>query len=439
MSRRRIAVSVAVAVMLIFAAGARQGPQASASGAGAEAASADLPNLDGADCLDDAAEMAALQERFVEGGVGDDRWPPGAIGGIMPPLRSVYDPFPTFDGLALDLENDRVIFSDENRHSLLVYTRTAGSSSDEVTEPEQWVFGSKTKMGYIAGVAVDPARREFYTINNDGGDRLVVFAYGDHGNVEPRRILLVPHQSWGVSLASARDEMAITVQQSNAISIFRRAAKGTDKPLRTIRGLGTGLEDPHGVYFDERHNEIVAANHGNWTQIRPYTPYDPLVTDMGEYKPGHFHAASITVHKGDASGDSAPLRTIAGPLTGLNWPMGLDVDTAHDEIAVANYGDNSVRIFRRTDSGDVAPVRTIRGGQTQIGGPVRVAIDPRHDEIWVANYGDHTAVVFSRTANGNVGPKRIVRNAPANTPTCGFTNASAAAYDSKRDQLLVPN
>ena len=50
-----------------------------------------------------------------------------------------------------------------------------------------------------------------------------------------------------------------------------------------------------------------------------------------------------------------------------------------------------------------------------------------------------TAVVFPRTASGNVRPKRTIRNAPKDTPTCGFTNASAAAYDSKRDEILVPN
>ena len=67
------------------------------------------------------------------------------------------------------------------------------------------------------------------------------------------------------------------------------------------------------------------------------------------------------------------------------------------------------------------------------------SIDRKNDEIWVANYGDHSAVVFDRTASGNVAPKRTIRNAPKGTPTTGFTNASAAAYDSVRDQLLVPN
>ncbi len=57
----------------------------------------------------------------------------------------------------------------------------------------------------------------------------------------------------------------------------------------------------------------------------------------------------------------------------------------------------------------------------------------------MANYGDHTAVVFPRTASGNAAPSRIVRNAPPETPTCGFTNVSAAAFDSKRGAILVPN
>src|SRR5205807_8002547 len=165
----------------------------------------------------------------------------------------------------------------------------------------------------------------------------------------------------------------------------------------------------------------------------------PLVTDVGEYKPGAFHPSSITFHAANANGDVPPLRQIEGNLTGLNWPMGIDVDLTHDEIAVANYGDSSVRIFRRGDKGNVQPARVLSGASTQIVGPVSVAIDTKNDELWVANYGDHTAVVFPRTASGNVKPKRILRNAPANTPTCGFTNASAAAYDSRRDQLLVPN
>jgi len=436
---RRLLIFAAAGLGLLLAGGTPSAQNSSAPGFPGDDAA--LEALLAADCINVAAlAIAQVAARLPqEGGVASDDWPPQATGGVLPPIRSVADPFPTFDGIALDTENNRVIFSDENRHSLLVYDRTAGGSSNEPTEPAQWVFGPKTQLGFIAGVEVDPKRKEFYTINNDGGDRMVAFAYDDHGDVQPRRTLILPHQSWDVALAPKRDEIAITVQQSNAISLFKRDAHGTDAPIRTIRGLNTGLEDPHGVYFDEQHNELITANHGNWTQIRPYTPYDPLVTDVGEYKSGAFHRASIIVHAADANGDVPALRTITGDLTGLNWPMGIDADLTHDEIAVANYGDSSVRIFRRGDNGNVQPVRVLRGASTGIVGPVSVAIDTRNDELWVANYGAHTAVVFPRTASGNVKPKRIIRNAPKDAPTCGFTNASAAAYDSKRDEILVPN
>lgn len=433
--------STAWALALLLAlAMSQHGPRANevalppADSASAADICLDLPDAEAVT----AQEVATAAETFREGGVLDPDWPPDAIGGMIPPIRTVADPFPTFDGMAVDTVNDKVIFSDENRHSLLVYDRTAGSFSDDITEPAQWVFGPKTRMGFVAGVEVDPKRQEFYTVNNDGGDQMVVFSYADHGNVAPRRRLTLPHQSWDVSLAAVRDELAISIQQSNAISIFKRDARGQDAPIRTIRGLKSQLEDPHGIFFDDTHGEIITANHGNWTQIRPYTPYDPLTTDL-EYRSGWFNGPSITVHAATANGDIAPLRVIEGQSTQLNWPMGIDVDLENDEIAVANYGDSSVRFYRRSGEGEVTPLRTIRGAATKIVGPVSVAIDLKNDEIWVANYGDHSAVVFPRTAVGNVKPKRIIRNAPVNAATCGFTNASAAAYDSKRDEILVPN
>jgi len=154
---------------------------------------------------------------------------------------------------------------------------------------------------------------------------------------------------------------------------------------------------------------------------------------------GKFDEPSITVYAADAKGDAAPLRQIQGDRTGLNWPMAIDVDRGRNEIAVANDGDSSVRVFRRGDTGNVAPVRVIKGPRTLINGPMGVAYDLENNEIWVANYGDHTALVFPIAANGNVAPKRILRNAPAGSPTVGFGNPGAVAYDSKRDEILVPN
>ncbi len=354
------------------------------------------------------------------------------------PIRSVLDPYPTFDGLAVDAVNGRVVFSDENRHSLLIYDRTAGSDSKDPTTPLRQIVGPRTLMGFVAGVALDPVRREAYTVNNDGGDRLMVFSYDAEGDARPLRTLWVPHQAWGLSFSAARDELAVSVQENNGIVIYRRGAQGLEPPVRALRGLNTGMADPHGVLFDDSNSEILVSNHGNWANYRAYTNYDRL--NLNEpLLPGRFDPPSITVYPAMAGGNIEPRRTIKGAGTGLNWPMGIAVDREHNEIAVANYGDNSVLVFRRTASGDARPVRQIRGPHTRIVGPVGVDIDPKNGEIWVANYGDHTAVVFARTANGDAAPLRIVRNAPAGSATCGFTNASAVAYDSKRDEILVPN
>jgi len=390
-------------------------------------------------CLDDQPAAADIQ-----------RWPPGwdkatIAGGDVAPVRVVSDPYPTLHSVVVDSERNLVFMSDPNRHALWSYDRVAASKGREAVEALTGIRGPSTGMMFVAGVAIDRERQEIYSVDNDIGDRMMVFPYDANGNVKPKRVLDVPHQAWGLSIAPERDEIAVSVEGPRQIVIYKRGAQGHDQPLRTIRGVDTGLGDPHGVFFDGRNNEIVVANHGNQNgrQVAPGdAPARQRGTRVSEPQPvvgGRFDDPSITVYNADAKGNVAPLRRIQGAKTGLNWPMAIDVDRTRNEIAVANNGDSSIRIFRRTGAGDVAPVRIIKGPQTGITGPMGVAYDLKNNEIWVANYGAHTALVFAITASGNVAPKRILRNAPAGSPTVGFGNPGAVAYDSKRDEILVPN
>jgi hypothetical protein len=371
-----------------------------------------------------------------------------AEGGDLPPVRMVVDPYPSFNGIVVDSTNDLVMMSDTNRKSLLLYDRTAGSAtSKEAATPRQTIMGPDTGVGFVAGVAMDPGHRELFTVNNDVEDRLVVFDYDARGNVKPKRLLYVPHQSWGIAFAPKRDVFALSVQTPNMYVVFRRAAKQFDAPVRSVRGPKTQMADPHGIYFDETHNEVVVANHGNFRPgelITAYTAYDARESRqerggdrLDENARGRFLLSSVTVFDGDASGDTAPLRVIQGPLSQINWPMGVAVDEVNNEIIVANNGDNSILVFPRTASDDVPPKRVIRGPLTGVKGPMGVAI--AKDEIYVANFGDHTALVFPRLAGGNVRPRRVIRNAPAGKETSGFGNPYAVAYDTKRQEILVPN
>src|SRR5947208_4838435 len=390
-------------------------------------------------CLDDGA-----------GGQDAPSWPPGwktatIAGGDIQPARVVSDPYPTLHSVVFDSERNKVFMSDPNRHALWSYDRLAASKGREQIEPLTGVRGPATGMMFIAAITLDRDEQEIYTVDNDIGDRMMVFPYDAAGNVKPKRVLDVPHQAWGLSISPERNELAVSVESSRQIVIYRKGAEGREQPLRTVRGPKTGLGDPHGVFLDGRNNEIIVANHGNQGGRQPApgdAPARQRGTRVSESQPivgGRFDAPSITVYNADAKGDVAPIRRIQGEKTGLNWPMAIDVDRNRNEIAVANNGDSSIRIFRRTDAGDVAPVRIIKGPRTGIAGPMGVAYDSKNSEIWVANYGDHTAQVFPITANGNVAPKRTLRNAPGGSPTVGFGNPGAVAYDSKRDEILVPN
>jgi len=135
----------------------------------------------------------------------------------------------------------------------------------------------------------------------------------------------------------------------------------------------------------------------------------------------------------------APLRIIDGPLTGLNWPSNLYYDPDHEELFVANDADDSILVFRGSDNGNVAPLRTIKGSRTGIKNPTGIFVDTKNQEVIVSNMGNHSATVYPRNANGNVAPLRTVRAAPAGKLALAIGNPGAVAYDSKREEILVPN
>ena len=388
-----------------------------------------------ADCCRCGSSLAAYAQQVASSPASDSQ-----LGGDIVPTRQVFDPFPVFNGIAIDSQSNILVMSDVNRKSLLTYDRSASPTKpSEPTPSLTQIIGPETNLGFVTGVAVDPQRREIFTVNNDIEDTLVVMPYTAAGNQKPTRLLSVPHQAWGLALSLAHNEIAVSVEMHNAVVFYRRIAQGVETPVHYIRGPDTKLADPHGLFWDERHNEIGVVNHGNFRGMVKNTGGGCVPTGTADQEGGALQPPSISIYPADATGNQKPLRVIQGEATKLDFPMGLAVDSVHGEIAAANNGGDSVLIFDRATSGNVAPIRVIGGPRTGISRPMGVVVDTKNDEIWVSNFGDHTALAFARTASGNVAPKRVIRTAPAGTPTAGFGNPMAVAYDSKRKQILVPN
>ena len=140
---------------------------------------------------------------------------------------------------------------------------------------------------------------------------------------------------------------------------------------------------------------------------------------------------SITVYRHDASGNSAPLRVIAGIRTGLNNPGELAQDAAGN-LYVANgaSGSSSVLVFARGANGNVAPIRALGGPATGIHTIGAMTVDRTTGKIFVEDVQYQTGgflvnvslLRFAPNANGNTAP--YARSQPGLFPSNELTSDS---------------
>jgi DNA-binding beta-propeller fold protein YncE len=311
----------------------------------------------------------------------------------------------------------------------------------------------------LCGVYIDPKTLEVYVTNNDTVNWMPVFSREARGNVAPDRALATPHRTWGITADELRQELYMTIQSPSAVIVYRKAASGTDEPLRMLEGDATELADARGIAVDTTNDLLVVSNHGHrqfyggpavsswsgtwaaWLQNDGFPQQTGLRTLPRRHVPGlgRFEMPSINIYQRTASGNTAPLRVIKGSRTQLNWPGHVVVHEQRREIFVANDADDSVLVFRLTDTGNVAPTRVIKGTRSGLKNPAGIALDRVNGELWVANMGNYSATVHPITANGDVAPLRTIRGGPAGRVGLMIGNPGAIDYDSKRQEILVPN
>jgi len=367
--------------------------------------------------------------------------------------RMIRDPYAAYSAVAVDASHNEVVMTDENRFNILAYDRMTNARPSSVSDSKRIIGGLDTKIEFQCGLYIDPANGDIYAVNNDTVDDLVIFSRQAMGNVKPDRELHTPHGTFGIAVDEHTKELFLSVQHDNALVVYNKTASGSEAPIRVVQGSHTGLADPHGLAIDEKKKLLYVTNHGSTHDVAPRPPEQgrrregrhsggngfPLNRDDAVPGSGRFVPPSITVYDEDAKGDAAPVRTIQGPKTQFNWPTGVALDLARNELFVANDGGSSILVFDASASGDVAPLRVIQGPKSLVSNPTGVFFDEKNQELWVANFGNHTATVYKRQASGDAEPLRVIRSAKATDAVPGLGNPHPIAFDSKRQQLLVPN
>lgn len=419
---------------------------------------------------DDAGQMclwpdeSSYQRRG--GGAGQPAPAQGAaVRSYTTPNRVIRDRYPSFSSIAVDLARDQVVVTDENLFQVMFFNRTENNAPNQVATPLR-VIGtkwdeslmsreeSKTKIEFQCGLYIDPRNGDVYAVNNDTQDTLVIFSNEQVGNVAPSREIHTPHGTFGITVDEAAQEVFLTVQHDSAIVVYRKGASGEEPPLRLLQGNRTRLADPHGIAFDPKRGLLFVTNHGSVHESRAdaadfLTPAEraeraklvnfPLDRDFAVPGSGRTLPPAITVYAKNATGDTAPLRVIEGPRTGLNWPTGIAVDAERGEVYVTNDTTDSILVFDADASGNVAPKRTLKGARTGLKNPTGLALDLKNNELWVANFGGHTATAYRLNASGDVAPLRTIRAATDGTPSLMIGNPGAVAFDTKREEILAPN
>ena len=346
------------------------------------------------------------------------------------PARFIKDPNPSFSGVAVDSDHNMLVVTDENLFQILEYgTKENTPSGAKFSEPKRVISGTATRAEMICGVYIDPKTREIYVMNNDTQQYIPVFGPDQKGNTPPERYL-EGTRGFGIAADEERGLLYLT-NQSGTISVYPKNYTTDTKPIRKIEGNDTLLEDPHGIALDTKNKVIYVSNFGN-VSVRAESG-----RRGGGY--GRFDEPSVTVYPLDGDGNAKPVRKIQGPKTLMNWPSHIALHVERQELFVANDADSSILVFNAQAAGDVAPIRVIKGPKTGLKHPPGIALDEKLNEIYIANMGNASVTVFPVTANGDVAPIRTVRGGPAGSVGLNIGNPGAVGYDTKRDQILVPN
>ncbi|MDQ3446829.1 MAG: hypothetical protein M3496_11765 [Pseudomonadota bacterium] len=292
-----------------------------------------------------------------------------------------------------------------------------------------------------------PPQHELYVVDM-GGNRIFCFEIRSNGVVastpwriidgfnspivelvNPFDIAVTPAgEMWVANLGStpgSSSDASITIYDPNAVG----AVAPTFKIFPIADAFGPPIANPVALVWRNAPANILILD-ATRTEVTEYTKSQQSTASVfGLGTPGGLAlTASATLYISDQTPGENAIRLlnlqpnvfgqsasvgITGPLTGLNNPAHLALDT-HNNIYVVNRGtmhlnmqDASVAVFPAGATGNVAPVQYIRGPNTQLVEPYGIAVD-QGGRIFVTKA--RSVLVFAAGASGNIAPEQVIEH-----------------------------
>ena len=270
------------------------------------------------------------------------------------------------NGIGVDA-NDNIAVLNQNG---TVTTYAAGSSGDAA--PVATLNINSGKNTAANGIAVERSGKIYVSVagvvicrgrscHRTSPGKVMVYAPGSDGNAKPAAIISGPDTGIASPSAVAVDRNgylyvanerptesrsqvvpgSITIEVGPAkagpgsITIYPPGSDGDQKPIATIAGETTKLMLPSGLALDQSGNIYVLNYFGSIGRVGVTVSQSqqpnairtgiPFAGSGFFFQADRFPNVQILVFAADSNGDVAPIGSVGGPLTGLDFPDGIAI------------------------------------------------------------------------------------------------------------------
>ena len=241
------------------------------------------------------------------------------------------------------------------------------------------------------------------------GQSIRVFPVGASGDVAPKRVVGPDYVSQVRSIAVDVTHAELLITSTCCYKVFDRTANGNAFYKRYVQwgglsGSVTQQNSPAALVYMAPTDEVAETDTDS---ASPYTP-------------------KVLVFNRSDSGNTAPKRVLKGTSTQLGTYAGaLAYDASSRKLFIGAFNTNPdssrsgrILVFDDMDDGNVAPLRSIAGSLTGLeltasGNIAGLAIDPKRQRLLVSvsdyNIAANNKVLeFDLTASGNVLPLQTI-------------------------------